>query len=74
MDAAESEHGVLLGSAVRPLLIYIILRLRSDLNTVTVGGAVERIVLSGEEAKDTAIFWQEAERVVSELLITDLTR
>lgn len=67
MESAGGEESRLLGSAVRPLLIIIILRLRPELDPVTVGGAVERIALSGEENLDAMRLWQEIETVLTEL-------
>jgi hypothetical protein len=67
MEPAREDASRLLGSAVRPLLITVILRLRPEYDPIAVGWAVERIALSGEELQDSALMWSELERALSEL-------
>lgn len=64
---SDARRETLLGPAARPLLIKVISQLRPEFDPVAVGGAVERIVLSGEECTEKNQLWQEIKDALADL-------
>lgn len=57
----------LLGPAARPVLIKVISQLRPELDPISVGGAVERIVLNNEEGGEIDALWKEINEALIDL-------